>query len=314
MKHECSGQIIRAHSLSKRQSLGAVTENGHVFSAIPNTERLFHRDDARGQLIGINKASTFTGFCGKHDQEIFRELDTKEFDGNASNKTFLVAYGTLCRELFAKRGHSKTFEVIKELDRGRSESDQIFIQKASSLGAAGAQAALAELQELKGRFDNALLAARYNEFCFRNFRFDVRPDIVSAGGFNPTHNLGGRLIQDLIRLDQPSENLLFSILPATSGFWVSFLWSTEHKLMGTFVEDFARMATVGTAYGVALAYVENSFMKPSVWRTMGARDQEIITKLTLMGTVNDDYSRLPEALRFLANRYPITPTEDVGAS
>ena len=191
-------------------------------------------------------------------------------------------------------------------------SDQLFVQEASSLGAAGAQTALVELQALKDRFDSALLEKKYNEFSFRNFRFDVTADVVSAGGFNPTHNLGGHLIQDLIRLEQPSENLLFSILPTRNGLWVSFLWPSEYSSMHAFVEDFAQMATVGAAYGVALAFVENSFIRPSALPAITAHDPNIITRLALMGVVNHDYRGLPDALQALARYYPAKPVEMIG--
>jgi len=311
-KHECSGEIVRAHSLSKRQALGAVTENGHVFSPIPDPQRLFHYDDFKGRLIGVNKASTFTGFCGKHDQAIFRELDTEEFDGKAS-QTFLVAYRTLCRELFAKQGHVNSFGLIRELDKGRSVADQIFVQQTSLYGSVGARAALAELNVLKDQFDDSLLNTSYTRFSFKNFYFKDGPNFVSAGGFNPTHNLNGCLIQDLSRMDQTSENLFFSILPAKLGFWVSFLWPTEYGLMKTFVDDFERIATVGTAYGVALGFVENTFLKPSTWTRFTLEEKSVITRLTFMGVANDDYSGLPNALAFLANQYPGKPAKIVSA-
>jgi hypothetical protein len=60
---------------------------------------MFFERNLDGRLIGANKASTFTGFCEFHDQEIFRDLDTKEFDGS-SRLTFLSAYRALCRELY----------------------------------------------------------------------------------------------------------------------------------------------------------------------------------------------------------------------
>jgi hypothetical protein len=290
-----------------------VTENGHVFSTIPDPEKLLRRDDAGGKLIGVKKASTFTGFCGKHDQEIFRELDKEEFDGKAS-KTFLVAYRTLCRELFAKEGHLNSFDVIRGLDKGRPLAEQLFIQDTSLYGSLGAKAALSELQDLKARYDNALLTGDHGEFAFKNFRFGVNPDIVSAGGFNPTHNLSGVLIQDLSRLEQNSENLFFSILPTQSGFWVSFSWPAEYQLMKDFVAEFERIATIGTSYGVALAFVENTFLKPSKWQSLTEPEKNTFTRLSLMGAVDDDYSALSRALSFLSNKYPTRPVEIIASS
>jgi hypothetical protein len=64
----CKGRIVKAHSLQRSGSLSRLAVNGHVYGL--NAKGM---PDARGvfpfTLLGLNRASTFTGFCQRHDAE-----------------------------------------------------------------------------------------------------------------------------------------------------------------------------------------------------------------------------------------------------
>src|SRR5262249_20370443 len=140
----------------------------------------------------------------------------------------------------AKAGQIRLFEGVKDLDSGRDENAQHNIQSTLFLGTIGARAAIAELEQLKARFDEALLRGDFSAFCYRNFYFNVPPALVSAGGYNPTHNIRAQKIQDLGDITASSENLFFSVLPSNGGFWASFLWPREYTLMREFVVEVER--------------------------------------------------------------------------
>lgn len=303
-KIDCNGEIVRAHSLSKKQALGTIAENGHVFSLSPNWARVFHQNNFEGQLVGVNQASTFTGFCGKHDQSIFSELDNEEFNGSI-RPTFLSAYRTLCRELFAKIGQIQTFESGRQLDKGRSEEDQLSIQMSLLAATTSARAALKELQDIKVIFDDALLQNDFSSLNFRNYYFESPPDLVAAGGFNPSHNLRAEPIQDLRDIIKLSENVCFSMLPTKNGIWASFLWPKEYKIIKTFVLDLDLQATkLGTIYGLALTFTENCFLRPSAWQALSPQNKREVSKLAWMGVADDNYRELPPTLRLFESLYP----------
>jgi hypothetical protein len=121
-------------------------------------------------------ASTFTGFCGYHDREIFLHLDRKDFDGS-QELTTLSAYRTLCREIFMKKSHIRTVGIGKTLDRGRSIEEQFLIQEATSATFEGAESALKELIDIKLQFEAALKTSDYQAFAYCNFRFPGTPDL-----------------------------------------------------------------------------------------------------------------------------------------
>jgi hypothetical protein len=303
-KSACHGQIVKAHSLSRKSALGEITENGHVYSLIPKTDRLFHKNDFSGQLISAKKASTFTGFCAQHDREIFLPLDTAPFDGS-DRSAFLAAYRTHCREIFAKEGQLALFKDSRDLDRGASFADQVMLQSGLTLGAKAAAFALRELETLKKSLDAALLIEDFGAFEFANFWFDAKADILSAGGFNPTHDINGRKIQSYEDVETPSESLFLSILPDGNGTWASFMWPKKFQLMTDFVAGIANEGPkLGTVYAVALAFIENTFLRPNWWSAQSHSDQNILRQLAFMGVADDDYRALPTCVRRLEKLAP----------
>lgn len=66
----CSEQIVKAHTVSASANLDAIAEDGHVmhfyFSSKATVAQM---DRVTVQEIGVNKASTFFGFCRFHDSQ-----------------------------------------------------------------------------------------------------------------------------------------------------------------------------------------------------------------------------------------------------
>lgn len=310
-KHQCTGDIVRAHSLSRRNALSVVTESGHVFSLVPDWGQLFHKDKFVFKRKSAREASTFTGFCGYHDNNIFLELDNNEFDGSI-RLTFLSAYRSLCREIFMKKGHLNTTHLGRAMDKGRSPDRQMFIQEIVSASSEGVNSALKELEELKDYFEVALKTSRYDEFAFANFHFGKQPDLVSAGGFNPSHDLSGQFLQNL-DVDTQTENVFFSILPDKSGFWASFLWLRKHSLMQRYVQDVeTNFCSPGGIYAVALSHVENTFLRPSFWDALPEVRKAGFHYLMMMDVLHRDYDRAKEIATELASHYPAFADQILG--
>jgi len=71
-KGNCSGGIIRAHTIAKSDCLKRIASDGHVYSIIPDLTTLMkYNGKLTPRLVGINKASTMTGFCAIHDRDLF---------------------------------------------------------------------------------------------------------------------------------------------------------------------------------------------------------------------------------------------------
>lgn len=160
---ECSGKIINAHTISKSGSLKEISESGHVMGTKPSLSSLIK---SKGKLalekVGINKASTFTGFCSVHDKAIFSPLEDEKIILN-DKQLFLMAYRGFCRELFHKEQNKETAALMKEFDRGQDKILQAKIQNYSGEFDSGVDLALRDLGYIKEEMDAILISENYSK-------------------------------------------------------------------------------------------------------------------------------------------------------
>lgn len=94
---ECNNDSIDSHTISKEGSLSTISidrEVGYFDSRREGLER-----SIQYKKVNINNATTFKGFCSKHDNELFKYIDN-----NSKIKTgkeiLLQAYRSICRSFF----------------------------------------------------------------------------------------------------------------------------------------------------------------------------------------------------------------------
>jgi hypothetical protein len=97
---DCEEKAIRAHSVQNAKALDLLSCDGHVIHLHPRL-RADKPPEVCFEKIGRNQATTFTGLFAQHDQDLFRELDTQDFDGTNQSQLFLLAYRSVLRELHA---------------------------------------------------------------------------------------------------------------------------------------------------------------------------------------------------------------------
>jgi hypothetical protein len=76
----CQGGIVKAHTIHKSGVLSRIAKSGHVYQGNANFFDLVKNKGKIAQkLVGINDASTFTGFCGLHDNNTFEPIEKEAF-------------------------------------------------------------------------------------------------------------------------------------------------------------------------------------------------------------------------------------------
>lgn len=104
-KKTCTGKIIKAHSIQNNGVLSKIAEAGHVLMPVPEIAKFDSEQimmPVHLKKVGRNEATTFTGFCKRHDNEIFTEIDKKAYKKD-KKQNFLLAYRTFAKEYYAKR-------------------------------------------------------------------------------------------------------------------------------------------------------------------------------------------------------------------
>lgn len=202
---ECSSNIINAHTISKSGSLKEISENGHVMGTKPSLSSLIKSE---GKLtlekVGINKASTFTGFCSVHDKNIFSPLEDEEIK-LSDKQLFLLAYRGFCRELFCKEQSKDTASLIKKSDRGQDQMMQTIIQGIGSAFDSGVDLAIRDLEYIKKEMDLILVAEDYSKIKHCIFEFDSKPKILVSAMITPEMDFHGNALQKLGLQDEVYE-------------------------------------------------------------------------------------------------------------
>src|SRR6266566_2495956 len=126
--HTC-GKIVKAHTIQRRGGLNRIARNGHVYTFLLGSNQGKDRDViANPELIGINEASTMTGFCELHDNKTFEPIESHSFKSN-QHHAFLLAYRAICREYYENASASDMVALFRTLDKGRSIAEQKRFQK-----------------------------------------------------------------------------------------------------------------------------------------------------------------------------------------
>lgn len=97
---DCEEKPIRAHSIQNGKVLDLLQRDHHVIAPLqrvmPETGPV-----TEFKLVGRNEASTFTGLCARHDQELFRTADNEPLDVDNGKQLNELAYRAVMRELHA---------------------------------------------------------------------------------------------------------------------------------------------------------------------------------------------------------------------
>jgi hypothetical protein len=268
-KNKCSGMIVKAHTVPKSSSLKAIARNGHVLGLKLSLENVRkHEGKLKPELIGINKASTFSGFCKIHDNSIFAPIEKQEFSASPEH-CFLLAYRALSKECYAKSAMANLSELRKSLDKGKAMGPQMYIQTTAFLMDIGIMAAVRDNEYHKNIFDSCLENNDYSLVRALIFELDAPPPIMMSGAVSPDFNFHGDNIQDLMELDKIQDIMsLTSFFDGCKGR-IIFSWlENSHQSCKALLESLLNKPEHElTKYIVQYMFstFENIFIDPAWW-------------------------------------------------
>lgn len=201
-------EIIRAHSIQKSGSLSGIAQNGHVYKFSSNIGSLKKN---KGRLtcekFGINKVSTFLGFCKKHDNELFEPIDNN-FLIPTDQQVLLYSYRSLCRELFVSENALELVNTLLE-----TGINQDAIKNTLSEYVIGKSFGLENLKKHKCNYDKSLEHKSYSSVKYVIFQSSQKPVIAFLGIFYPEFDFCGRQLQNLGDQTEDLQLLTFCSAP-----------------------------------------------------------------------------------------------------
>jgi hypothetical protein len=275
---ECSGAPIEAHSVSKQATLRLLASDGHVYEPSPSP-------DPAMQLVGINKASTFRGFCGKHDTDLFSQIDNEPFSASPE-QCFLHGYRALSLKTLRETAATASLPAIHQHESGAPHQKQRFVHDRVETAFTGTVRALEIARACKIRYDAVLREKRWDEVRFLWATYEAPPPLACSSILGPKYDFQGKLLQSLSGPWDPEWLTVHSFLSDGKGYFV-LSWLQSSAGIGTrFAESLISLPAREVPDAVlllVLTYTENVFIAPAWWDQLTDQKRRTLLSATLRG-------------------------------
>lgn len=217
---DCTNNPIQAHSISK-SLLKMIAESGKVVVLRNNMFKAHLSDESVSEFLdGINKATTFPGFCALHDNDLFKSIDNVAFDCS-KNQAFLYAFRILSKELVRRKQVLNWFPNIKFSNT--SEGTQTDFEELNL----GLDSGLRSLVEHKKIYDRILATGDYEDIGYSLFEMTTEPWFLFSGISYPDYDFQGNLIQDLADRKSIFQMITFTSVKLLNGWGILFVWEKK---------------------------------------------------------------------------------------
>lgn len=279
-RDQCSKQIARAHTVPKSGSLRQIARNGHVYAFVPSLANLMKNDGVVvPELVGLNRASTFTGFCSRHDDAIFRPVEKKMFSCS-QEQCFLLGYRALAREIYTKTAAASLTDIRRDADKGRSIDDQLQIQNLNLLYEVGLGAGIRDNDHYKSIYDTVLMERDFS--CVRSYVIELErpPDVMCSGGVFPEQDFGGCELQDVADVAATPHLLTFTSFYGGDSGAIVFTWLPESdQTCKRFIESLHRVPDAVLTNALLrffFEHCENVYLNPDWWEELPAQTRDAV--------------------------------------
>jgi hypothetical protein len=274
------GKVISAHTLQRSRVLANLVDStNHVFSFYPywidaDGMRVPHR-------IGKRQASTFAGFCDRHDAQAFAPLEAVPFSGTRE-QVFLLGYRAMCWEVFQKMQARGLYSYVRDvIDRSVPEDRQRQLQGDVALHEAYSYEGLQSLQRTKADMDRSFLARDYGSYETYEVVLEGPLKVAAAGAICPYSSPSGVLCQNLIG-NTRVQYLSFGVDVSDRGVSVVFLWRAGDGATVKYMDEVQALCDVELPRFLVqffFAHCENTHFSTTWWESLPPSEREFLTAL-----------------------------------
>lgn len=251
----CDKRIISAHSIQKSKILKHISKDGMVI-AIKKSIEPFNKIQSLGKKV----ASTFTGFCGYHDNKLFMPIEDKPYIGTAQQK-FLFAYRAFAYEAHKKREMSKMIEVFSK-KVGRDVENKGLTYNLD-----------VDMPHVNNLFKDCFLKQDYSDLITYDLSLDYEVSFTVSSIISPRFNLSGKKINDFRDKTKPIHNMFLTIFPNEGKTILLFSWFKESDcIYKKWIYQFKSL-TVEKQINFLNVFIpletENFYLSPDLWDAFG---------------------------------------------
>lgn len=276
-------EIIKAHSIQNNGVLSKIANEKKVIYSLSKNMSDFEKNDGNlgFRKYSIHKFSIFRGFCGKHDNDLFKPIDTSYFKSTNQQQIFLYAYRSLAKELFDKENALNMFvDMIEDV------KDNIGLSKHISSYIDGTKNSLNSLNVQKKIYDDVLKNKMYDDMRYVSFNSTDKLFMVFSNILYPEYDFMGNTIQDLsnTNTDNTFDLITFCSAPTENGWSFVFSWhkSSDNSCL-PFIQSLKERLKQGDylsdlLFKFILLNSENFAFSPTWWESLSNDIQKEISQ------------------------------------
>lgn len=310
----CSNKIIAAHSLQRNGVLslieGEVDKNKVVYCF------LYRKYDENGMVTGFEPlgkktASTFSGFCGFHDNKTFEDIENKPIDIDNDKHCFLLSYRAFAMDYHAKQETLQGYKNNELYAQPKMEKTKEGKIKGSELGKRDGLI-------VKNRLNEILKNESYDELEYFTYTLDYMIPLALAASFTPDYSYSNEILNKSVDPNIYYEYVNFTIIPVDTGeTHILFSCLPEQSKSVKFIDELSELSDNKLEKAISsiiIAYIENTFISPKLWDKLETKKQiQLLREFYL--TVPDIRSMQDKffhsKINLLDKKYKKTPPNDV---
>ncbi|HEY2626414.1 MAG TPA: hypothetical protein VGI41_06655 [Candidatus Udaeobacter sp.] len=275
-----------------------IAQNGHViqFKVEPIAEPLTGLFVAP-KRVGLNEATTFFGFCDKHDSVLFHPLESTQFNFQPK-QIALLGYRAVCRDLYQKEAEIAGADAMRnyiavnpDIPGFRQKDFRHQIMRVARLNAQK------NLSRARDAFAKLLAPGGEKSLRYFAIHFSDVPVYFASSAFLPEWDFNGNKLQDLSRLDD-FYPICFSVWAKGNESAVVFCWhKSADNVCNPFIDSLRESQAHRLAnriLGMAFEYSENIVFRADWWESIPHRDQQYLAKRVMSGV--EDSTRTAKSL------------------
>lgn len=293
---QCSEKIIKAHSIQNNRILNKLSLNGEVlYFQLDSVDDETANAKFELNSIGRRKATTFTGFCGKHDNEIFKPIEENDYVIGNKEQEFLFAYRALAKEYHAKMSEKNLHDRFIELANtgGIEKLKKYFpgirkyqikeIEEMYRMQKRAIDDSIKTNEYYKNAMNMSLERKKFNRIYTMVITFDEEYPISVSSTFGLERDLNDNIVNNLKDFSKMIKPLMLTVIPQNGKTYI--LISCYQKDKELYRGFFKQLDTKEyedkkvIISNIILTYCENFVVSPDAWEKREAEEKREMMEL-----------------------------------
>jgi hypothetical protein len=272
-KTQCEGKIKNAHSLQRNGVLSIIESEVDGNMVVYCFQRMDKNpfDQYLGfEKIGKGAASTFFGFCDKHDTILFQKIENNPVDITNDEHKFLLCYRA------AARNYHRKIEQVKSFQNNTLFNHPNLAEQQQS-GINGSQAAVDELEEHRILLNNILQTDNFNDLRYFTHTVDYQIPIACTSVMSPKFYLDNSIFNFSDDPNEKYEHVYLTVLPTQKKTHILYACIPTHAKSMKFLDDLEELSPTDLrtiTCSLMVNEIENGFISPTIFDKLSQEEQK----------------------------------------